>query len=233
MRRKKKGPKAEIIYEDNHLIAVSKPAGILVHGDETGDESLVDAMKAYIKVEYNKPGDVFLGLIHRLDRPVSGVVLFAKTSKALIRMNKIFQDRKVTKTYKAVINRVPDPLEGKLKHWLKKDGKKNVSRAYNQQVKESKECHLSYKYKGGLNGYHLLEVKPITGRPHQIRVQLAVNGTPIVGDLKYGYPRPTQDRSICLHCESLSFEHPVKKVPITIKDRMPKIEYWQFFKDIK
>jgi len=233
MRRKKKGPQAEIVYEDNHLIAVSKPAGILVHGDSTGDESLVDAMKTYIKYEYDKPGDVYLGLVHRLDRPVSGVVLMAKTSKALTRMNKLFQDRKVSKQYHAVVNRVPDPLEGKLTHWLKKDGAKNVSRAYDREVRDSKKCELSYKYVGGLNGYHLLEINPVTGRPHQIRVQLAANQTPIVGDLKYGYPRATQDQSICLHCTSLSFEHPVKKEHIIIKDRRPKKEYWQFFKDIK
>ena len=233
MRRKSKAKKVEILYEDNHLLAVTKPAGVLVHGDETGDESLIDVMKDYIKHEYNKPGEVYLGLVHRLDRPVSGVVLFAKTSKALARMNKIFQDRKVTKVYRAVINRVPDPLDGNLVHWLKKDGKRNVSRHYDREVKESKKCELSYKYKGGLNGYHLLEVYPVTGRPHQVRVQLAANNTPIVGDLKYGYPRATQDASICLHCMSLSFEHPVKKEPITIRNKMPKTEYWKFFDQIK
>ncbi len=233
MRRKKKGKRAVIIYEDNHLIAVTKPSGVLVHGDETGDESLVDAMKNYIKHEYNKPGEVFLGLVHRLDRPVSGVVLFAKTSKALTRMNKIFEERKVSKTYRAVINRVPDPLEAELVQWLKKDGKRNVSRAYNQEVKNSKKSVLTYKYLAGLSGYHLLEICPETGRSHQVRVQLAHNGTPIVGDLKYGYPRANQDRSICLHCQSLSFEHPVKKKHITITDPKPTHEYWKFFDDIK
>lgn len=229
MSRKKKESRIEIIYEDNHLIAVHKPPGVLVHGDSTGDDSLVDAMKSYIKHEYNKPGDVFLGLVHRLDRPVSGVVLFAKTSKALTRMNKLFQERKVTKVYKTVINRVPDPLSGKLVHYLKKDSSKNISRGYDKQVKDSKKCELSYDYKAGLNGYHFLEVKPVTGRSHQIRLQLSLNNTPIVGDLKYGYSRPTQDKSICLHCESLSFLHPVKKEHIRITSKIPKTEYWQFF----
>jgi len=231
-RRKQKQIAAVILYEDNHLIAVSKPAGVLVHGDDTGDESLIDAMKAYIKVTYNKPGDVFLGLVHRIDRPVSGVVLFAKTSKALSRMNKLFQERKVKKNYRAIINRVPDPLEGKIISWLKKDSKKNTSRSYPKEVKESKKSELSYKYLAGLSGYHLLEIYPKTGRPHQIRVQLADNGTPIVGDLRYSYPRPTQNKSICLHCQSLSFEHPVKKTMLTIEDRMPSTEYWSFFKGV-
>lgn len=232
VRRKKKGQQIEILYEDNHLIAVSKPAGVLVHSDDTGDDNLIDAMKDYIKHQYNKPGEVYLGLVQRLDRPVSGVVLMAKTSKALSRMNKLFQDRKVDKTYRAIINRVPDPLEGKLEQWLKKDGKNNVSRAYDREVKESKQCELSYRYIAGMSGYHMLEVYPKTGRPHQIRVQLAHNGTPIVGDLRYGYPRPTEDKSICLHCLSLSFVHPVKQVPITITDPIPQKAYWSFFKDI-
>ena len=219
----------QIIYEDNHLIAVNKPAGVLVHGDETGDYTLVDAVKGYIKDRYNKPGDVFLGVIHRLDRPVSGVVLFARTSKGLARMNKLFQERKVTKQYLAIVNKRPEPLEGKIIDFLAKDAKKNVARVHKSDRKGAKKSITEYKLEAGLNGYFLLKVNPITGRPHQIRVQLSNHGCPIVGDLKYGYSRPTQNRSICLHCNKLSFEHPIKKVPVEIEADMPEKEYWRFF----
>ena len=226
---KRKEIHIQVIYEDNHLIAVNKPAGVLVHGDETGDFTLADAVKGYIKDRYDKPGDVFLGVIHRLDRPVSGVVLFARTSKGLSRMNKLFQDRKVSKQYLAIVNKKPEPLEGKLTNFLVKDSKKNVARVHKSERKGGKKSITEYKLKAGLNGYFLLEVNPITGRPHQIRIQLSNHGCPIVGDLKYGYSRPTQNRSICLHCNSLSFEHPIKKVAVTIEADMPTKEYWSFF----
>ena len=228
-KRKRKETEIEIIYEDNHFIAVNKPAGVLVHGDETGDETLVDAIKAYIKKEYKKPGDVFLGVIHRIDRPVSGVVMFAKTSKGLARMNKLFQERKVTKSYLAIINKKPEPLNGKIENYLSKDSKKNKAHVHTSSKKGGKLSTTEYKLLAGLNGYYFLEVNPITGRPHQIRIHLAFKGTPIVGDLKYGYSRPNQDKSICLHCQWLSFVHPVTGKKIKLRADMPTKEYWSFF----
>ena len=195
----------QVIYEDNHLLAVNKPAGVLVQGDITEDKPLSEYVKEFIKVRYNKPGDVFLGVIHRLDRPVSGVVVFARTSKALSRMNKMFQDRQVVKTYLAITRQRPDPLHGKLMHYLAKDREKNIVRAYDKLSKRAetagvKKAVLDYEMIGELNGYVLLKIKPQTGRPHQIRVQLASIGCPIVGDLKYGYREANRDASICLHC---------------------------------
>ena len=228
--RKRKEIHIQVIYEDNHFIAVNKPAGVLVHGDETGDLTLVDAVKEYIKDRYNKPGDVFLGVIHRIDRPVSGVVLFARTSKGLTRMNKLFQDRKVSKEYVAIVNKKPDPLEGTLTNYLIKDNKKNIARVHKSAKNGAKESITKYNLIAGLSGYFMLEVEPVTGRPHQIRIQLANIGCPIVGDLKYGYSRPTQNKSICLHCKTLSFEHPIKKVHLKIKADLPTKEYWSIFK---
>lgn len=228
-RRKRKETQIEVIYEDNHLIAVNKPAGVLVHSDDTGDETLVDAIKEYIKVQYKKPGDVFLGVIHRIDRPVSGVVLFARTSKGLTRMNKLFQDRKVSKSYLAITNKKPKDLNGKYEDYLTKDSSKNKAHVHKSGRRGGKLSITEYSLLAGLNGYYFLEINPITGRPHQIRVQLAHHGTPIVGDLKYGYSRPTQNKSICLHCQSLSFEHPVTKKKMKIYADMPTKEYWSFF----
>jgi len=227
-KRRKKEVRIEILYEDNHLIAVNKPAGVLVHGDETGDTSLVDAIKDYLKREYNKPGEAYLGVIHRIDRPVSGVVLMAKTSKGLSRMNKLFQERKVSKSYRAIVNKRPEPIEGKIVNYLSKDVSKNKAHVHSN-AKKGKKSETKYSVLAGLNGYYYLDVTPETGRPHQIRVHLAHNGTPIVGDLKYGYSRPCQNRSICLHCYSLSFEHPVTKKHIKIKAPTPTKEYWSFF----
>lgn len=219
----------EVIYEDNHLIAVNKPAGVLVHGDDTGDVTLADAVKEYIKIRYKKPGDVFLGVIHRLDRPVSGVVVFARTSKALTRMNQLFKERAIQKTYYAIVNQTPDPLEGKLVHYITKDHKKNVAKASLNAKKGGKKATLSYELFKGLDGYYLLKVFPDTGRPHQIRVQLASMGCPIVGDLKYGFSRWNEDRSICLHCKSLEFIHPVKKEPVKIEADVPNWVFWKLF----
>ena len=204
----------QVIYEDNHLIAINKPAGLLVQGDRTGDTPLSEMVKLYIKFRYHKPGDVFLGLIHRLDRPVSGVLLFARTSKALSRMNKLFKERKVEKCYWAVSKTRPQPIEGQLQHYLLKDHKKNKSFALRQPGKKSQGAKLSklnYKLLAELGGDHLIEVIPYTGRPHQIRVQLSSIGCPIIGDLKYGFPQANADGSIHLHSRSLSFIHPVKK----------------------
>lgn len=220
----------KVLFEDNHLIAVYKPAGVLVQGDETGDTPLSEYVKLYIKDRYNKPGDVFLGTIHRLDRPVSGVVIFARTSKGLTRMNRIFQERKIEKTYWAITGERPDPLEDKLVHYIDKDRERNVAHAYHKpRNKHAKKGELSYVFKAGLGDHFMLEVKPKTGRPHQIRVQLARINCPIRGDIKYGFPNPNPDGSIHLHCRSLSFEHPVKKEPVTITADPPEEVIWDLF----
>ncbi|MFN8339278.1 MAG: RluA family pseudouridine synthase [Saprospiraceae bacterium] len=218
-----------VIYEDNHLIAINKPAGALVHGDETGDEPLADAVKKYIKIRYKKPGDVFLGVIHRLDRPVSGVVIFARTSKALARMNKMLQEKKIVKKYLAMVSDRPEELSGTLTHYLSKDETKNIVKAYASKKPNSKIAMLNYQQKGELDGKILLEVEPLTGRPHQIRVQLSKIGCPIIGDLKYGATYPLQDKSIALHCQEMSFLHPVGNEPVTIKADVPSIFPWNTF----
>lgn len=219
----------EILYEDNHLIAVNKPAGLLVQGDKTGDETLADLVKAYIKKTKNKPGDVYLGIVHRLDRPVSGVVLFAKTSKALVRLNKMFAERETKKVYWAVVTKRPEQEKGKLVHWLRKDQEKNRSKALNNEAKYTKYAELNYKMLRASDRYTLLEVYPKTGRHHQIRVQLAKMGCSIKGDLKYGAPRNNQDASIHLHARRLELMHPVKKEPISIQAKVPNENLWREF----
>lgn len=222
----------QVLYEDNHLIAVNKPAGWLVQGDATGDTTLADWVKVYIKNRYNKPGEVFLGIIHRLDRPVSGVVIFARTSKALERMNRMFHDREVQKTYWAITIERPDPLTGTLVHYLTKDRERNIAKAYDQpsrRAKGAKKSELTYELIGEIGEHHLLRVNPLTGRPHQIRVQLAKEGWPIRGDLKYGAPQANDDLSIHLHCRSLTFTHPVKKEPVTITADPPHEQIWNLF----
>lgn len=224
--------KLQVIYEDNHLIAVNKPAGWLVQGDITGDAPISDAVKAYIKEKYKKPGDVFLGVIHRIDRPVSGVVIFARTTKALTRMNKLFLEKGIKKTYLAITEIRPDPLSGHLTHYLVKDANTNKAKAYDQpsnRAKDAKKSELKYELKGGLAGHQLLEINPLTGRPHQIRVQLAKMGWPIRGDVKYGYPEPNADGSIHLHCKEMSFMHPVKNEPVRIVAKLPKDQIWGLF----
>lgn len=225
----KKATGIKILYEDNHLIAVNKPAGLLVQGDKTGDETLADVVKEYIKTTYNKPGEVFLGVIHRLDRPVSGVCLFARTSKALERMNEKFRERDLEKTYIALVKQRPHNDSGKLVHWLVKDHDSNKSKAKLKEVPNSKRAELDYEMIGEISGYCKLKVKPLTGRPHQIRVQLATAIAPIVGDVKYGYKDVTQDGSICLHSYELAFSHPVKKEPLRITAPLPKTQYWNLF----
>jgi len=220
---------ADVLYEDNHLIAINKRAGDIVQADETGDESLEEKVKKYIAQKYNKPNGAFLGVVHRLDRPVSGVILFAKTSKALDRVNQMFKSREMKKTYYAVVRKRPNPPEGNLVNWLVKNPQKNVTKAYEFEVGNGSRSELNYRLVGELEGYYLLEVNPITGRPHQIRVQLATLGCPIVGDNKYGYPRGSLRKSICLHARRLRFEHPIKKEPVEIVAEMPKDGFWEKF----
>lgn len=218
-----------IIYEDNHLIAVVKPAGMLVHGDKTGDVTLGDHVKSYIKNKYDKPGDVFLGTIHRIDRPVSGVVIFARTSKALTRMNELLRDKKITKIYHAIVSgRLPE-FEGTLTHHIVKDGDRNFVRAYTKARKGTKEAVTRYEVEGEVSGLTKVRLRPETGRPHQLRVQMAKVGCPIVGDVKYGSDRPTQDISLCLHCSEMSFLHPIKKEPLRLRAKLPRKQYWDFF----
>jgi 23S rRNA pseudouridine1911/1915/1917 synthase len=222
----------DIIYEDNHLIAINKPAGVLVQGDETGDEPLSEAVKAYIKRRYGKPGDVYLGVVHRIDRPVSGAVIFARTSKALERMNALFAERKVEKTYWALVKDRPEPLSATLVHYLDKDKEKNVTKVLSgpsRRHPDAKQAELSYDLMSSLGNFHLLEVHPTTGRSHQIRAQLAHIGCPIRGDIKYGYPTPNADASISLHCRSMIFTHPVQKTPVEIVANPPKEQVWNMF----
>jgi 23S rRNA pseudouridine1911/1915/1917 synthase len=219
----------DILFEDNHLIAVNKRAGDIVQIDDTGDEPLDEQVKKYIAAKYNKPNGAFLGVVHRLDRPVSGVILFAKTSKALERINLMFKSREMKKTYWAVVRNRPQPTEGNLVHWLVKNSQKNVTKAHDREVAGSQRAELNYKLIGELNGYYLIEVDPITGRPHQIRVQLSTLNCPIVGDNKYGYPRGSLKKSICLHARKLQFTHPVKKEPVSIFAPLPQDGFWERF----
>lgn len=221
--------KYEVLYEDNHLLIVNKPAGSLVQGDKTGDKPIVEEYKKYLKEKYDKPGKVFLGVVHRLDRPVSGVLLFARTSKALERMNKLFKKRDVQKTYWAVVKRKPRKESGTLTHYLVKDTEKNVVTAYDEPVEGAQKATLHYKTLGEKNEHYLIEVYPVTGRPHQIRVQLASMGCPIRGDLKYGFRNPNKDGNINLHSKKLSFIHPVQKDRLTVVAPLPSDEFWEQF----
>lgn len=215
-----------LVFEDNHLIAVNKKNGVLVQGDETGDTPLSELVKEYLKKKYNKPGNVFAGVIHRIDRPVSGLVLLAKTSKALERMNKQFADKKIQKTYLLITGTKPVNPTGKLVHWLTKDAKRNIAKAHKNEVKDSKYCELSYSLVRSSDRYFLIEVKPITGRSHQIRCQMASIGCVIKGDLKYGAPRSNPDGGICLHSYKLSFEHPVSGEKMNLKAAPPIDPLW-------
>ncbi|HTL81981.1 MAG TPA: RNA pseudouridine synthase [Bacteroidia bacterium] len=219
-----------ILFEDNHLIAINKKPGEIVQADKTGDAPMGDAIKEFLKKKYNKPGEVFLGVIHRLDRPVSGVVLFAKTSKALARMNELFRDRATKKIYWAVVSKKPEKESGILVHWLKKNEKLNKSFASEKEVKDSLRCELEYKLLASSDNYHLLEIIPLTGRSHQIRVQLATMGCIIKGDLKYGAKRSNPDGSIHLHARKLEFTHPVKNEPVSIVADPPDESLWNYFK---
>ena len=219
-----------ILYEDNHLIAVAKRVGDIVQGDKTGDVPLSDLVKAYLKEKYQKPGNVYLGVVHRLDRPVSGVVLFAKTSKALPRLNKMFAEHTgVRKTYLAIVGNKPPQTEGTLTHWLTRNEKQNTARAYDHEVPGSKKAVLDYRLVAQSERYFLLEVELHTGRHHQIRCQLAKIGCPIRGDLKYGAPRSNPDGGISLHAWRLSLEHPVTHAPLVIEAPLPEERLWREF----
>ena len=219
----------EILYEDNHLIVVNKKSGDIVQGDKTGDKPLSDILKDYVKDKYKKPGAAFLGVVHRIDRPVTGIVLFARTSKALERMNELFREKKVQKTYWAVVKNKPPEDSGSLIHYLKKDEAKNKSKAYENEVSGSSRSWLDYRLIGQSDNYYLLEINPHTGRHHQIRTQLAAIGCPIKGDVKYGFDRTNDDGSIHLHARKVVFMHPVKKEEISLTADVPNEKLWRHF----
>lgn len=216
----------QVLYEDNHLIIVNKRAGDIVQGDKTGDKPLSEVVKSYIKDKYEKPGNVYLGVAHRLDRPTTGVVVFAKTSKALPRLNKIFAEKDAKKTYWALVKQLPPKTEDTLIHWLRKNPKNNKSTAYNKEIAEGKKAILHYKILKELDRYYLLEIELETGRHHQIRSQLSSIGCPIKGDLKYGFDRSNPDASISLHARRLSFIHPVSNKKIDVEAPLPEDPLW-------
>lgn len=216
----------QVLYEDNHLIIVNKRAGDIVQGDKTGDKPLSEVVKSYIKDKYEKPGNVYLGVAHRLDRPTTGVVVFAKTSKALPRLNKIFAEKDAKKTYWALVKQLPPKTEDTLIHWLRKNPKNNKSTAYNKEIAEGKKAILHYKILKELDRYYLLEIELETGRHHQIRSQLSSIGCPIKGDLKYGFDRSNPDASISLHARGLSFIHPVSNKKIDVEAPLPEDPLW-------
>ena len=218
-----------VLYEDNHLIIINKKSGEIVQGDKTGDEPMSDRVKKYIKEKYNKPGEVFLGTIHRIDRPVSGIVLFARTSKALERMNKLFQEKKIQKTYWAVVKNRPPKDEDTLVHYLLKNEVNNKSKAYIEPTGKALLSELSYRIIASSDKYFLLEINPRTGRHHQIRAQLSAIGCQIKGDLKYGFGRSNPDGSIHLHARAIRFEHPVSNNLIFIEAAPPDEVLWNYF----
>lgn len=221
--------KFEILYEDNHLIAVYKKNGIPVQSDESCDETLMDQVKDFIKKRDKKPGNVFLGLIHRLDRPTSGIVLFAKTSKALSRMNEQFRNRETKKLYYAVLEAMPPEEEGTLTGYIKKNSEKNKSFVFPHQVKDSKLAQLKYRLIGCSDRYFCVEVELITGRHHQIRAQFGQAGMAIRGDVKYGSKRALRDNSIMLHAGLLTFLHPITKEEVVLKAKAPHDSLWTYF----
>lgn len=220
----------DVVYEDNHIIIVNKSSSEIVQGDKTGDKPLVETVKEYIKQKYQKPGNVFLGVVHRLDRPVSGLVVFARTGKALSRLNEMFRTKEVHKTYWAIVGNRPQASEGELVHWLVRNEKQNKSYAYDTEKPGSKQAILDYKLIAHSERYHLLEVDLKTGRHHQIRCQLAKIGCPIKGDLKYGAPRSNPDGSICLHARRVRFVHPVFKQEICVEAPLPDNNLWKSFR---
>ena len=215
-----------VVYEDNHIIIVFKESGEIVQGDKTGDKPLSETVKEYIKEKYNKPGNVFLGVVHRLDRPVSGLVVFAKTSKALTRLNEMFRNGDVHKTYWAITQQAPEQTEGRLANWLVRNEKQNKTYVYNREVPNSKKALLDYRLLSSTANYCLLEVRLLTGRHHQIRSQLAHMGCPIKGDLKYGAKRSNPDGGISLLAHHVAFTHPVSKEPISVYSPLPTDNLW-------
>ena len=216
----------QILHEDNHLIVVNKRVGDIVQGDKTGDKPLSEVVKEYIKDKYNKPGEVFLGVVHRLDRPTTGIVVFARTSKALTRMNELFSTRETEKTYWAIVKNKPEKSEDKLVHFIKRNEKNNTSKAHIKEVPESKLASLDYKIFKELNNYFALEINLHTGRHHQIRAQLSAIGSPIKGDLKYGFDRSNPNGGIHLHARKLVFTHPVTKEDIILIAPIPSDSIW-------
>ena len=221
----------DVVYEDNHLIIVDKSSSEIVQGDKTGDKPLAEMVKEYIKQKYHKPGNVFLGVVHRLDRPVSGLVVFARTGKALARLNEMFRTKEVHKTYWAITGNCPPAEEGELVHWLGRNEKQKKSYAYDKEKPGAKKAILDYKLIGRSERYFLLEVDLKTGRHHQIRCQLAKMGCPIKGDLKYGAPRSNPDGSICLHARRVRFVHPVSKQEIDVEAPVPEGNLWHSFQN--
>ena len=220
----------KVIYEDNHIIAINKACGEVVQSDKTGDETVMDRVKLYLKEKYNKPGNVYLGLPHRLDRPTSGLLILAKTSKVLPRLNKLFQTKdEVKKTYWAVVDKRPPKYEDTLTHYLIKNEERNRSYAYTEPQEGTKRASLTYRHVASIQRYHLLEIELHTGRHHQIRVQLKQLGLHIKGDLKYGFPRSNKDKGIHLHARKLEFAHPVKKEVMTIVADPPEDPVWDEF----
>lgn len=216
----------QVLYEDNHILAINKRTGDIVQGDKTGDKPLSDVVKEYIKAKYNKPGNVYLGVVHRLDRPTTGIVLFSKTSKALPRLNRLFAQKVAKKTYWALVKNRPPKSSDSLTHWLKKNPKNNKSTAYKKEVEGSKKAILHYNIIKTLDNYFLLAINLETGRHHQIRCQLASIGCPIKGDLKYGFDRSNKDGSISLHARQLEFVHPVRKEEVLIIAPLPDDTIW-------
>jgi 23S rRNA pseudouridine1911/1915/1917 synthase len=219
----------QVIYEDNHIIAVNKRTSDIVQADKTGDTPLSEKVKAYIKEKYDKPGEVYLGVVHRIDRPVSGVVLFARTSKAAARLSELFQTKEIRKTYWAIVKNKPAQESGTLVHFLKKNEAKNMSKAFDREQQGALRSELEYRILLSSDNYHLLEVRPVTGRHHQIRVQLAAMGCPIKGDLKYGAKRSNEGGGISLHARKVEFVHPVKQEPVIIEADPPRESLWDFF----
>jgi 23S rRNA pseudouridine1911/1915/1917 synthase len=220
---------SEVLYEDNHIIIINKRSSDIVQGDKTGDVPLSEIVKQYIKEKYNKPGDVYLGVVHRLDRPVSGAVIFARTSKALTRLNEMIRDRKIQKTYWAVSANMPESDNGHLIHYLKKNQKKNTSYASTEEGEGRLKAELKYKFMASSDNFHLLEIELLTGRHHQIRVQLAQIGCVIKGDLKYGAKRSNKNASIHLHARKVSFIHPVQKSLVEVIAPVPNDPVWKYF----
>lgn len=220
----------DVVYEDNHIIIVNKRSSEIVQGDKTGDRPLAEEVKEYIKEKYHKPGNVFLGVVHRLDRPVSGLVVFARTGKALARLNEMFRTKEVKKTYWAIVGNCPSLPEGELCHWLVRNEKQNKSYAYDAEKPGAKQAILDYRLIGRSDRYYLLEVDLKTGRHHQIRCQLAKIGCPIKGDLKYGAPRSNPDGSISLHARRICFIHPVSKKEICVEAPLPEDRLWHSFR---
>ena len=221
----------EILYEDNHLVVVNKNNNDLVQGDRTGDQALDSKLRQWLKDKYSKPGNVYLGVVHRLDRPVSGVVVFAKTSKALSRMNQLFQEKAVDKTYWALVKNKPNPPSGELHHYMVRNPRKNKSFAFDQPRRDAREALMSYQLRVSSDHYHLLEISIHTGRHHQIRSQLSQIGSPIKGDLKYGFPRSNKNGGVSLHARQIGFIHPVRKKYISFTADPPPDNLWNFFLD--